>query len=516
MTVSLVSPPRRVERRHAPDSGGAAPAAAVSAAQAARYVLQPNLKLLTDAQGGALLCLKPLMALRLNRQATALLTALSRPCSVAELAKLPGIGLAPAAISAFLDSLLRRRLVLWQPPTPAVWPKVSIIVPAHGRAEATRRCVQSLLALDYPAERREIVVVDDASTPPLAAALEDLPVMLLRQERNIGQSAARNLAASLATGTVLAFTDNDCAVEPGWLRSLVPYLGDPKIAIVGGRVLATPAQGAIAAFEAVRSPLDMGASATEVTPAAAVAYLPTCNLLVKRDALLAHEGFDPSLRVGEDVDFIWRVLRGGAGAWYAPAGRIAHDHRVRWLDWLRRRVDYGSSEAVLQQRHPEGRRRMPLPATSLLALLAIALLPRFGLSALWPVALAALLFGLELAEKRGKLRSLAIALPLGSIAAALGREHGAAFYHLSANVTRYYSLLLLLIAPVWPQLLPVTVLVLAAAPLTDYRRLRPPMTRTAFVGLYWLELAAYQLGIWRGCWQWRSLRPLLPRPIWRR
>ena len=38
----------------------------------------------------------------------------------------------------------------------------------------------------------------------------------------------------------------------------------------------------------------------------------------------------------------------------------------------------------------------------------------------------------------------------------------------------------------------------------------------AFVGLYWLELAAYQLGIWRGCWRWRTLRPLLPRLCWRR
>ncbi|MBL8258358.1 MAG: mycofactocin biosynthesis glycosyltransferase MftF [Candidatus Competibacteraceae bacterium] len=514
MTLPMPAHARIAERRYEPD--GDAASAAVPWAQPARYVLQPGLEVLSDARGGVLVSRKPLSALRLNRSATALLTALQRPRTVAELAGQPGIDLAPAAIVAFLDNLLRRRLVLWQPPIPAVWPTVSIIVPARGRPDATRRCARSLLALDYPADRREIIVVDDASDPPLAPVLADLPVTLLRQDRNIGQSAARNLAASAATGTVLAFTDNDCVVEPGWLRALVPYLADPKVAIVGGRVLAAPAQGAIAAFEAVRSPLDMGASVTEVTPTADVAYLPTCNLLVKRDALLAHAGFDPSLRVGEDVDFIWRVLRGGSRAWYAPAGRVAHDHRVRWRDWLRRRADYGSSEAVLQQRHPEGRRRMPLPATSLLALLATILLPRFGWPGLWPVALAVLLFGLELAEKRGTLRRLAIALPLGSIAAALGREHGAAFYHFSADVTRYYSLPLLPIGLIWPQLLPMAVLVLAAAPLTDYRRSRPPMTRMAFVGLYWLELAAYQVGIWRGCWRWRSLRPLLPRPIWRR
>ena len=84
--------------------------------------------------------------------------------------------------------------------------------------------MQSLLALDYPADRREIIVVDDASTPPLIEVLNDLPIRLLRQERNIGQSAARNLAAAMASGTILAFIDNDCVAEPGWLRTLLPYL----------------------------------------------------------------------------------------------------------------------------------------------------------------------------------------------------------------------------------------------------------------------------------------------------
>jgi len=516
MTLSTL-PRARIAQRHYQPDGGATAVAAPRLSQPARYVLQPGLELLRDARGGVLLCLKPLLALRLNRQATALLDAWRQPRGIADLASQPGIELTPAAVTAFVDGLVRRRLALWLPPALAVWPTVSIIVPARGRARATRRCVQSLLALDYPAGHLEILVVDDASTPPLASMLQDLPITLLRQERNIGQSAARNLAAAAAArGSILAFTDNDCTVEPDWLRALVPYLADPKIAIVGGRVLAAPAQGPIAAFEAVRSPLDMGDAATEVTPTAAVSYLPTCNLLVKRDALLAQAGFDARLRVGEDVDFIWRVLRAGARAWYAPQGRIVHDHRVRWRDWLRRRADYGSSEAILQQRHPEGRRRMPLPLIGLLALLALALIPPLGWWSAGPAALAAVLLGAELIEKRRKLQNLAVLPPTGSIAAALGREHAAAFYHLSANATRYYSLPLLLAGLIWPWCWPPVILLLAVAPLFDYRRLRPPLSRAAFVGLYWLELAAYQVGIWRGCWRQRTLRPLLPRAIWRR
>ncbi|HUM91666.1 MAG TPA: hypothetical protein PLM32_09835, partial [Candidatus Competibacter sp.] len=124
--------------------------------------------------------------------------------------------------------------------------------------------------------------------------------------------------------------------------------------------------------------------------------------------------------------------------------------------------------------------------------------------------------GAELLGKRRKLRRLAVELSVGRIAAALGREHAAALYHLSANAVRYYGFPLLAVGLVWPGLLVAVVPLLAVAPLTDYRRLQPRLSWPAFVGLYWLELAAYQLGIWRGCWRWRTLRPLLPRLCWRR
>jgi hypothetical protein len=55
-------------------------------AQPARYALQPGLNIVADDQGGVLLCLRPLLALRLNRQATALLGALQQPRTIAELA----------------------------------------------------------------------------------------------------------------------------------------------------------------------------------------------------------------------------------------------------------------------------------------------------------------------------------------------------------------------------------------------------------------------------------------------
>jgi hypothetical protein len=58
--------------------------------------------------------------------------------------------------------------------------------------------------------------------------------------------------------------------------------------------------------------------------------------------------------------------------------------------------------------------------------------------------------------------------------------------------------------------------VFACLAISDYRRLKPFLSLPVFVHLYWLEMAAYQLGVWRGCLSRRTLRPLLPTIRWGR
>jgi mycofactocin system glycosyltransferase len=482
-----------------------------------RYRLAAGVDVIAGEDGGGMLfSARPLMALRLNASGVGLVSGLlgSQGCSIAELAaRVPE--LSPLAMAGFLEALERRRLLVRQPAMPAVWPHVSIIVAAHGRPAATRACVRSLLSLDYPRERIEILMVDDASDPPLAAALAGLPVRLLRLENNIGQSAARNLAVAEAEGELLAFTDNDCVADAGWLRDLVPYFGDPDIAIVGGRVIAPPPAGVVAAFEAVRSPLDMGSVGGPVGPREAVAYLPTCNLVVRRDVLLAYGGFAADMRLGEDVDLAWRLLQGGARIHYAAAGAIVHDHRARLGALLRRRAEYGSSEADLQDRHPRNGRIMHLPRAGLLMLAALVALPLA-----WPVAAAVMalatgMAAIEVAGKHHRLRRIGLAVPATRLAASIIREHGASLYHLGHDVTRYYGAPVAVIGVLWPPLLPVAAIMMLAPPVCDHRRLKPSLSLAAFISLYWLEMAAYQLGVWRGCLARRCYRPLLPHIRWR-
>ncbi len=94
----------------------------------------------------------------------------------------------------------------------------SIIVPTFQRPEGLRRCLAALLRMDYPADRYEVIVVDDGSDPPVEPLVREAvgaaTCRFIRQE-NHGPGPARNAGAAQARGRWLAFTDDDCAPRPG-------------------------------------------------------------------------------------------------------------------------------------------------------------------------------------------------------------------------------------------------------------------------------------------------------------
>ena len=86
-----------------------------------------------------------------------------------------------------------------------------------------------------------------------------------------------------------------------------------------------------------------------VRPGAAVAWLPSACLVGRTEALA--DGFDPELRVGEDVDLVWRLVERGGRVRYDPDVRAHHDARPTLTSWLYRKAFYGSGGAALAARH---------------------------------------------------------------------------------------------------------------------------------------------------------------------
>ncbi len=115
-------------------------------------------------------------------------------------------------------------------------PSVSIVVPAYNAAASIAACVESLLAIRFPRDQYEIIVVDNASADLTPRILERFgeAIRVVSQPKR-GPAAARNAGIHAAHGTLLALTDADCRADPDWLRELLPPLNDPQVGIAGGR-----------------------------------------------------------------------------------------------------------------------------------------------------------------------------------------------------------------------------------------------------------------------------------------
>ena len=158
---------------------------------------------------------------------------------------------------------------------------------------------------------------------------------------------------------------------------------------------------------------------------------------------------------------------------------------------------------------------MPFPIVSTTLLVALTASTVSGLTVVALLTVLALSgVCIEYAIKQRGLRRLGAKLLPRLVVTAVCRGHLASLYHLSANTTRYYGLPLLVASMLWPHLLPAAIILMLIAPISDHQRLQPRLSLPTYTGFFWLEMAAYQLGVWRGCLQRRTLRPLLTRLRW--
>jgi mycofactocin glycosyltransferase len=225
-------------------------------------------------------------------------------------------------------------------------PPITVVVPAYGRVAALGRCLESL-------RNNPVVVVDDCSPEATAVAATAAAgdARLIRHSENRGPAAARNTGLKETSGDLVAFMDSDCTADPGWLDALAAHFADPLVALVAPRVLPdTPSGGLLARHEVARSALDMGAMPELVKPGARLGFVPSAAIVVRRSAV--GDGFDESLRLGEDVDLVWRLTNAGWHVRFDPSVNVTHVARTEPVEWITRRFQYGTSAADLAMRHP--------------------------------------------------------------------------------------------------------------------------------------------------------------------
>lgn len=199
-----------------------------------------------------------------------------------------------------------------------------------------------------------VVVVDDGSenAAALATVARASGAAIVRHERNLGPAAARNTGMQFTRTPVVAFIDADCVASSNWSVQLLSHFTDTRVGAVAPRVRPmSDSDGLLERFERTRSALDMGPRPELVQPGAHLSFVPSAALLVRRSAVGA-DPFDHELRLGEDVDLIWRLTESGWIVRYDPSVEVYHKTRVVFRQWLKRRFEYGTSAANLETRHP--------------------------------------------------------------------------------------------------------------------------------------------------------------------
>lgn len=242
---------------------------------------------------------------------------------------------------------------------------VTVVIPFHGDAGTIAPLLASL-----PAEH-EVIVVDDASpTPPPVGARA---VRVLTHRVNRGPAAARNTGLRAATTPYVAFVDADTRPATDWHHGLLAHFTwDDRLAVVAPRIRSTPGTTLLHRYEVARGPLDMGPLPGLVRRWGRLAYVPSAAWVARRDALEDVGGFDESLRFGEDVDLVWRLLDRGWHVRFEPAVTVEHAPRPTWGSAGRQRHQYGRSAATLWTRHPDRLRHFEAPVTMALPWLAAA------------------------------------------------------------------------------------------------------------------------------------------------
>lgn len=247
---------------------------------------------------------------------------------------------------------------------------LTVVVPVRDRADQLDRCLAALHPL-------AVIVVDDASLEPgaVAGVARRHGATLVPLPDNRGPAGARNAGLARVTTPVVAFVDSDVQAGAIDLLRLARHLDDPAVALVGPRVVGHSQAARPRWFErydVAASSLSLGSTPATVRPGASVAWLPSA-CLVGRTALLG-SGFDAEMRVGEDVDLVWRLSDAGHRVRYDPGVEVRHDVRTTVRGWLGRKMFYGTGGADLSERH--GSHVAPAVLSPTMAVAGAALLLR--------------------------------------------------------------------------------------------------------------------------------------------
>lgn len=378
---------------------------------------------------------------------------------------------------------------LWHMPVPVS--EITVVIPTFLReSRDLDRVVQLVTSLSG----MNVIVVDDASPEPFTIS----GATVVRHDSNQGPGAARNTGLQLVQTPFVAFVDDDVRITTDCLCQLAAQMNDERVALVAPRVLSSDNGRLTGEYDVHHSPLDLGTSPTLIRPFSRVSYVPAAAIVCRTEIAKSLNGFTTDMRMGEDVDFVWRMSNAGHLCRYEPTLTCTHETRMTVRELLKQRFSYGTSAASLSSRHREY--VAPLRANIVLLVPSLALLlgyiwiflPLLPLVQLW-YFFTLRHSGLSFSQ-RTRITTQGLMATIRLLASAIARAWWPLFFALSLfSFAPGFALFASLLIPGVYGLVK-----------------NKPQRIFGYLGLRVLDNLAYGAGVWRGALRAKSIRCLLP------
>jgi cellulose synthase/poly-beta-1,6-N-acetylglucosamine synthase-like glycosyltransferase len=275
-------------------------------------------------------------------------------------------------------------------------------------------------------------------------------------------------------------------------------MNDDRVALVAPRIRSSENGRLTGEYEKHHSPLDLGQHPTVVRPLSRVSYVPATVIVCRTEVVRSLGGFDESMRIGEDVDFVWRMAGAGHLCRYEPTISCEHETRFEVRQLIRQRFSYGTSAAALASRH--GSAATPLRANIVMLVPALTLLLGYAwiFLPLLPFVYVWYLLTLHRSHlsyrDRVHITSLGLMSTIRLTASAIARVWWPVFFVVGLFVfSPGFALFASLMVP-------------AIYGLVRHK----PQRVFGYMGLRMVDGLAYGAGVWRGALRQRSLRCLMP------
>ena len=227
----------------------------------------------------------------------------------------------------------------------------SIVIPTYNRPERLGKCLHSLSNLDYPLDHFEVIVVDDGSPQSLDSIIDKYQQKLninYHKQSNSGPATARNKGASLAKYPYLVFTDDDCEVDPQWLKGFASAFEKNPSGVLGGytmnkltnNIYSQTSQNLVDYLYGYYNDHDRKHK-----------FFTSNNLAIPREIFQKIEGFDTTfpLAAAEDRELCDRIADEGYDLIFERSAVIYHQHFLTLQSFWKQHFNYGKGAKHFHQ-----------------------------------------------------------------------------------------------------------------------------------------------------------------------